>query len=66
MLIEASFALVKEPRSSVRGTKLTADADAAALFDLHTPPAFVPKYTRFPVESLGSMAMEVIRPVSRP
>ena len=47
------------------GVKTTEPA-VPAFCESHTPPPVVPRYTRLPVGSEGSMAMEDTRPVTRP
>ena len=44
----------------------TTEPAVPAFCESHTPPPVVPMKTRLPVESLGSMAMEETRPVTRP
>lgn len=53
-------------RVSVRGAKITPDNEAAAFVLFQTPPPVVPNQTVLPEGSFGSIAMEVIRPVTGP
>lgn len=49
----------------MRGVKTT-EPDVPAFCESQTPPPVVPRKTRFPVGSAGSMAMDEMRPVTRP
>src|SRR5580698_5499225 len=65
-IAEAPAFALKTGSVSVRGLKITLDDWPPALVDFHTPPPVVPTYTVLPLASVGSIAIELTRPVTLP
>src|ERR1700739_991253 len=65
MLMEEEHTAVEAAGAAASGVKTTEPA-VPSFCESHTPPPVVPRRTRLPVGSAGSMAMEEMRPVTRP